>query len=133
MAQQYGSALLWGDTMLKNADCTLYRFNKDTEGYERFFIPSVYWHENKGGNILKSGLQTVHSTTVFIYDGNILPETPTKDLLVKGDCSFQFDNTTQKSISESFANFKKQYSFVTVMNVDDCNFGGLPHYEITAK
>ncbi len=119
--------------MLKNADCTLYRFNKFTDGYERVFIPSVYWHENKGGNTLKSGLQSVHSTTIFIYDSCNLPETPTKDMIVKGNCSFVFDNTNQKSISESFSKFKKEYAFVTVMSVDNCSFGGLPHYEITAK
>ena len=119
--------------MLVNADCTLYRYNKETEGYERHFIPSVYWHESRGGNTLKSGLQSVHSTTVYFYNSDILPETPTKDLLVKGNCSFQFDNTSPKSISESFASFRKENKFVTVMGVDDCNYGGLPHYEITAK
>lgn len=119
--------------MMVNADCTLYRYNKKTEGYDRLFIPSVYWHEYKGGNTLKSGLQTVHSTTVFIYDSSILPETPTKDLLVKGDCPFIFDNTSEKSISESFSKFRKKYKFATVMSIDDCNFGSLPHYEITAK
>ena len=119
--------------MMVNADCTLYRYNKDTGGYDRFLIPSVYWHESKGGNTLKSGLQTVHSTTVFIYASDTLPETPTKDILVKGSCPFHFDNTSEKSISESFSSFRKQHKFVTVMSVDDCNFGSLPHWEITAK
>ena len=133
MALSLGSALLRGEIMMVNADCTLYRYNDKTEGYDRFFIPSVYWHENKGGNTLKSGLQTVHGTTVFIYDSAFLPETPTKDILVKGNCGFKFDNTSQKTVSESFSDFRKKYSFVTVMSVDDCNFGGLPHWEITAK
>lgn len=119
--------------MLTNADCTLYRYNKTTGGYERYFIPSVYWHENKGGNTLKSGLQTVHSTTVFIYDGCNLPETPTKDLLIRGNCPFEFDNTSEKTVSESFTEFKKEYNFVTVMSVDNCNHGSLKHWEITAK
>lgn len=118
---------------MTNADCTLYRYNAETEGYDRFFIPSVYWHESKGGNTLKSGLQSVHSTTVYVYDKDTLPQTPTKDLLVKGNCSFTFDNSSPKSISESFAKFRKQHKFVTVMSVDDCFFGGLPHCEITAK
>lgn len=118
---------------MTNADCTLYRYNAETEGYDRVFIPSVYWHESKGGNTLKSGLQSVHSTTVYVYDKANLPLNPTKDLLVKGECSFTFDNTSPKSISDSFAKFKKQYKFVTVMSVDDCFYGGLPHCEITAK
>ena len=118
---------------MTNADCTLYRYNDVTQGYDRYFIPSVYWRESKGGNTLKSGLQSVHSTTVYIYDGCTLPGTPTKDMLVKGDCPFRFDNSSPKSISESFSRFRKQHKFVTVMSVDDCNFGGLPHYEVTAK
>lgn len=116
-----------------NADCTLYRFNADTEGYDRVFIPSVYWHESKSGNALKSGLQSIHNTTVYLYDKANLPLNPTKDLLVKDNCPFVFDNSSPKSISESFAKFKKQYKFVTIMSVDECFYGGLPHCEITAK
>lgn len=118
---------------MTNADCTLYRYNAETEGYDRVFIPSVYWYESKGGNTLKSGLQSVHSTTVYVYDKAVLPLTPTKDMLVKGNCSFTFDNSSSETVSKSFAEFKKQYKFVTMMSADDCFFGGLPHCEITAK
>ncbi len=119
--------------MLTNADCTLYRYNAKTQGYDRCLIPDVYWHENRGGNVLKSGLQSIHGVTVFIYEGCILPATPTKDMLVKGVCSFEFDNTSQKTVAESFEKFKKKCSFVTVMSVDDCTFGSLKHWEVTAK
>lgn len=133
MACRYRSALLWGDSMLTNADCTLYRYNTKTQGYDRYVIPSVYWHENRGGNVLKSGLQNIHGVTVFIYEDCILPANPTKDMLVKGVCNFEFDNSSQKTVAESFEKFKKKFSFVTVMSVDDCTFGSLKHWEVTAK
>ena len=119
--------------MLTNADCTLYRYNAKTQGYDRCFISDVYWHENRGGNVLKSGLQSIHGVTVFIYEGCTLPATPTKDMLVKGECLFEFDNSSQKTISESFTKFKGEHTFVTVMSIDDCSFGNLQHWEITAK
>ncbi len=118
---------------MKNADCTLYRYNAKTQGYDRYFIPGVYWHENRGGNVLKSGLQSIHGVTVYVYKDCTLSATPTKDLLVKGVCHFEFDNSSQKTVAESFEIFKKNYSFVTVMSVDDCTFGSLKHWEITAK
>ncbi|MCM1364956.1 MAG: hypothetical protein NC122_07050 [Faecalibacterium sp.] len=119
--------------MLKNADCTLYRYNKVTQGYDRFFIPGVYWRENKAGNVLKSGLQSADSTTVYIYSDRALPENLTKDMLVKGDCCFQFDNTSPQTVSESMKEFCRLHRFVTVTSIDDCFFGSLPHFEISAK
>ncbi len=51
--------------MLKNADCTLYLYNKATQGFTRHIINGVYWRENKAGNVLRSGLQTADSTTIY--------------------------------------------------------------------
>ncbi len=119
--------------MMTNADCTLYRYNAKTKGYDRYVIPSVYWHENRGGNVLKSGLQSIHGVTVFIYNGCNLPLTPAKDMLVKGVCNFEFNNSSQKNVAESFEKFKKECAFVTVMSIDDCTFGSLKHWEVTAK
>ena len=133
MAWKYRLAVLRGDNMLKNADCTLYRYNKITHGYERFFIRDVYWRENKAGNVLKSGLKNAYSTTVYIYRPCNLPETPTKDMLVKGCCPFEFDNTSQQTISESMKEFSRLYKFVTVMSIDNCFFGSLAHFEVSAE
>ena len=83
--------------------------------------------------MLKSGLQSIHGVTAFIYKGGALPTTPTKDMLVKGVCNFEFDNSSQKAVADSFEKFKKKHSFVTVMSVDDCTFGSLKHWEVSAK
>lgn len=119
--------------MMVNADCTLYLFNKDTGGYIRHFIKDVYWNENKGGNVLKSGLTSADSVAVYLYSDLVVPENPTKDMIVKGNCSFEFDNTGEKTISDSMKEFKKEYSFHTIMSCDNKMFGGLPHIELSAK
>lgn len=119
--------------MLKNADCTLYLYDKTTQGFTRHIINGVYWRENKAGNVLKSGLQTADSTTVYLYSDEIKPLTVAKDMLVRGLCDFDFDNTNQQTISESMKNFKNTYNAVTVMSIDDYMFGNLPHIEISAK
>jgi hypothetical protein len=117
--------------MMVNADCTLYRYENGS--FVRYVLPKVYWRENKAGNVLRSGLATADKVTVYLYDDTVLPTTPTKDLLVKGVCSFDFDNTSAQTISQSMKTFTAQYSPVTVMSVDNMMFGGLPHIEISAR
>ena len=119
--------------MMTNADCTLYLYDKATGGYARYFISGVYWRENKAGNVLKSGLQTADSTTVYLYSDKVVPDSPTKDMLVKGKCDFVFDNTSPQTISESKKRFDTEHSHVTVMSIDRYMFGGLPHIEVSAK
>ena len=65
--------------MMTNADCTLYLYDKATGGYTRYFISGVYWRENKAGNVLKSGLQTADSTTVYLYSDKVVPDSPTNE------------------------------------------------------
>ena len=119
--------------MLINADCTLYAYDKVTGGFIRRFISSVYWRESKAGNVLKSGLTTADSTTVYFYSDDVVPQSVSEDMLVKGKCMFEFDNTSPQSISESMKAFRETYSFVTVMSIDNYMFGGNPHIEVSAK
>lgn len=119
--------------MMTNADCTLYLYDKDTGGYSRHFVEGVYWNENKAGNVLKSGLTSADSVAVYLYSDFVVPENPTKDMVVKGRCFFEFDNTNEKTISESMKEFKKETNFYTIMSCDNKMFGGLPHIELSAK
>lgn len=116
-----------------NADCTLYKYNNATGGYTRHFIKGVYWHESKVGNVFKSGLQTADSTTVYLYSDSVVPATPTKDMIVKGNCPFEFTNTSAQNISASFTQFTANYDFIRVASIDNYMFGGLPHIEISGK
>lgn len=119
--------------MMINADCTLYAYDKATGGFIRHAVYDVYWHESKAGNVLKSGLQTADSTTVYLFSDVVLPENPGKDMLVKGICNFEFDNSSPAVISASMKEFSKLHSYITVISIDKCMYGGLPHIEISAK
>lgn len=117
--------------MMVNADCTLYRY--ENGGFVRYVIPKVYWRESKADNVMRSGLASADSTTVYLYDDAVVPTSPSKDMLVKGVCAFAFDNTSAQTVSQSMKAFTAQYSPVTVMSVDNMMFGGLPHIEISAR
>ena len=119
--------------MMTNADCTLYLFDEKTKGYKKHFIADVYWNENRAGNVLKSGLQSADSLTVYLFSDDVVPANPTKDMIVKGYCSFNFNNTDEKTISESMKKFKKSIKALTIMSCDNKMFGGLPHIELSAK
>lgn len=115
--------------MLTNTDCTLYRFDSTTGGYTRQLLHGVYWNETSGKTVQKSGLQDTGGVKVFVFC-DVLPLTPTKDFLVKGLCDFVFTGTTQQEVSEEMKAFRSRHSFVTVMSVKDCLYGGSPHVEV---
>lgn len=123
--------------MITNTSCTVYRYNSDTQGYDRLYIPCVMWQDSKAANVIKSGLTTVDSTSVYIpmQYADSAPKTAAKDMLVKGDCSFEWDNSTFQTISQSRKQFDKACSHVTVSSIDvkDYSLSNLNHIKISAK
>ena len=114
--------------MLKNADCTVY----EAKTYIRHGINGVYWHDCRGRTVTKNGIQVTDSVLVYVYDSDYLPKAG--DLIVKGNVGFEFDTTTQKTVSDSMKQFREAYPlYATVKNVSDCRYGGLPHIEVTAR
>lgn len=114
--------------MLKNADCTVY----EKDSFVRHAIEGVYWNDSRGQIVTKNGIQISDSVLVYIYDGDHLPKAG--DIIVKGIVDFEFDSSSQKSVSESMKLFREQFpSFAVVKNFNDCRYGGLPHIEVTAR
>lgn len=127
--------------MLTNSSCTLYRYNGI--GFDRVFFSKCHWQENRAANVLKSGLQTADSVTVYISadiaGGNLTQGTgrsASKDIIVKGDCQFEFDNSSQQTVSEDLNAFRKDYpEYLTVTSID-CKLYGikeLQHIKISAR
>lgn len=86
--------------------------------------------------MLKSGLQTADSVTVYLPKDSVYPENPSKDMLVEGNCDFVFNNESQKTVSESMQEFRKLFpKFVTVSSVDRKLYGSpsLQHVKVSAK
>lgn len=139
--------------MLTDSSCTLYRFNKI--GFDRYFIPECHWQECKSANVMKSGMQNADGITVYIpaeaavlhpngfvyhagilfQDMDILPKNPAQDIIIKGECKFTFDNTSQQTASESLKKLREQYDFHTVMSIDRLLYGSpnLRHIKISAR
>lgn len=125
--------------MFTNTSATLYKYNKTNGGYDKKSISSCFWSDSKISNVLKTGQQTADTTMIYIpksviSNGNV-PENASKDMLVKGDCTFSFVNTSSATISASMTAFRNANSYVTVMSIDSKLYGSKPlqHMQISAK
>ena len=58
-----------------------------------------------------------------------------KDLMVKGVIDFEFDNTSQATISEGIVKLKTNHKVLTLVSVDERLYGSksVQHYELTGK
>lgn len=139
--------------MRTDTSCTLYR--KQNGGYIRIRVLECHWQERKAANVLKSGQQNADSITVYIpasamilFPGNaIVPATDlfpmidtthqkaAEDIIVKGECLYEFDNTSEKTVSDSLKELRNSYEFHTIMSVDRLFYGPLPlqHVKISAR
>lgn len=117
--------------MLKNTDCTLYKFNNGT--YTRVYIPECYWLEYDERSQSRQGQLSTATTTIYLYDLEKIPSTTNKDIFVKGNCPFVFTGTTESAVSAEFKSFRENYEFVTAMKINNLAFGGLPHIEVYCK
>ncbi|MDE6673018.1 MAG: hypothetical protein K2K16_12620, partial [Ruminococcus sp.] len=127
-AYRYRSAVQRCEIMLKNADITLF----EKEKYIPHFISDVYFSDSRGQIVAKNGVQISDNIMIYIYSGDYLPKSG--DIIVKNRCDFSFDDSSQKSTSESMKRFREKFpDFVVVKNVNDYRFGGLPHIEVTAR
>ena len=114
--------------MLVNADITLF----EKENYAPHFIENVYFSDSRGQTVAKNGVQISDSVLIYIYSDGYLPKSG--DIVVKNRCDFSFDNSSQKSVSESIKQFREEYpDFAVIKNVNNYWFGNLPHIEVTAR
>ena len=119
--------------------CTIYRHNG--KGFDRYYISACHWQENKAANVLKSGNQNADGITVYIPADVWLASfgtttlNPAKDIIIKGMCSFIFDNSSDKSTSESLKLLRENYEIHTIMSFDRKLYGSpnLQHIKISAR
>ncbi len=139
--------------MITESSCTIYIHNKIS--FDRYYIPKCHWQELKASNVLKSGNVNADGITVyipasssvlapngFLYPSNelftnmdILPQNAAKDIIVKGECKFVFDNTSDKAASESLKKLRETSDIHTVMSIDRLLYGlpELQHIKISAR
>ena len=123
--------------MFANTNAVLYKYNGT--GYDRHEISRCFWSSERKAHISESGLIGQNITKIYIpksaLNSDNIPKSPSKDIFVRGHCFFEFDNSNTKTVSESFKKFKSEYSFVTVMSIDNNMFGSenMQHIFISAK
>ena len=121
--------------MYTNADITLYHWNGT--GYVRQEIKKVFWSDSKISNINKTGRMDVDTVYISIPESSAqeLKITMGKDLIVKGICKLEFDNTSQQTQSESTKTLKAECEVFTVNSFDPKLYGSpaMRHYELSCK
>lgn len=139
--------------MLTDTNCTLFKYNG--VGFDRYYIAECHWQECKASNVLKSGLQNADSIIVYIpADALVMtpdertvpskdlfpnlnksPQNASKDIIIKGECNFIFDNSTDRTASESLKKLREDYDIHTVMSIDVLLYGStdLQHIKISAR
>lgn len=121
--------------MMTNADMTLYHWNGS--GYERREIQEVWWEYSRISNMSRQGRTDADSVTILIPEASAgdLSVTAGKDLVVKGICEFEFDNTSQKAQSESLKALKEEHEVFMVNAFDPMLYGSeeIRHYELSCK
>lgn len=125
--------LLWHkkikvELMNINASCTI--FEKDT--FIRHFFENAYIYDNRSQKIVSNGIQVTGDMKVHIYLNNEY-QPKINDILVLDNCDFEFDTKSQKSISESFSEFRKKFNFSTINSISIINSCKIPDYDITAR
>ena len=112
-----------------NGSCTVYE--KDT--FTRHFFSDVYFYDGRSKTAVASGIQVTGDVNIHIYFGGKY-QPKIGDIIIFGDCSFEFDTESQKSISECFNEFSKNYpNFATINSVSVKNSCKIPDYDITAR
>lgn len=112
-----------------NNSCTI--FEKDT--FRKHFFENVNFCDNRSSKAVSGGNQVTGDMNIHIYLGEQY-QPKINDIIISGNCKFEFDTESQKSISESFKEFRKNYpDFATINSVSIKNSCKIPDYDITAR
>jgi hypothetical protein len=121
--------------MYTNADITVYTH---TDGYKRHEIKGVFWDESKQSNMIKSGLTTIDSVTIYVPFDSIpsgVNFTTAKDHIIKGVVNDEIDNSPPQAYSASLNALKAKYDVYTLSICDKKDYGSedMRHYELSCK
>lgn len=120
--------------MLTNTKCTLFLKDKN---YEKLVVPKCFYTDTGVANFRKIGQANVENAFVmFTYKlmGD-LDFTIGQDYLLEGETDFKFDNTDEKTKSQSKGELLKLKGIKTIVKADLKKYGAknMHHYELSCK
>lgn len=121
------------ELMRISGSCAVYE--KDT--FRKHIFRDVFFIDERGTAVQKDGIRTAGNLNIKIYsasgrDSDYAPKQG--DIVVCGECGFEFDTTSQQTISESMTQFRKDYpKHGAISSVSHEICGKLPDYKIIAK
>lgn len=114
--------------MLTNCTVTIF----EVETFAAHPLTDAYCYCISGERIDKVGAKTAGERTVYLYTPKYHPKIG--DIVVVGDCDFTFDTTSQQTVSQSMAAFRKAYPQHTVIrDVQRITCGIIPGFEVKAQ
>lgn len=118
--------------LVTNADVTVF----EQKTYKKHIFKDVHYSDQRGRHFAKEGIRvdgkvSVHAFAVNMGEDKYLPQIG--DILVSGECDFEFDTADKESISQSMAEFRKKYKHSVIDSVDLQVYGILPDYLISAR
>ena len=119
--------------MYTNSDMTLYSFTNN--GYVRHYIEKVFWQDSVQKNTSKEGSSGADEVYICIPETDNMVFTVRKDIVVKGKCELEFDNTSDKGISDSLKQLKKLAKVYEIIKDADKRYGSsnMQHYELNCR
>lgn len=114
-----------------SGDCTIYE--KDT--YNRHVFTDVYFYDNRGTVTLIDGISSSGGMAVQIYADKFREDgykPKIGDIVVLKNSDFEFDTTSQQTLSQSMTEFRQTNDYAVVSEVKSVSYGEIPDYIITA-
>lgn len=120
--------------MYTNTDMTLY--HQGDTGYSRHLIKGVFWDDTFSENTSKTGQTAAAVAKVYVplaAAGQL--NIRAGDIAIKGDCSVEFDNTSEETVSQTLKALKKSYEVYMISECAPKLYGSqaMQHYELVCK
>lgn len=111
--------------------CTVY----DKQTLTRRVYDDAYVIDSRGEKTVRTGTAVADGVTVKIYsfahDGSYIPKPG--DIIVNGECDFEFDTTSEQAVSEGMATLRANGDIIVVTSARCTMNGILPDIEIIGR
>lgn len=108
---------------------TLYHF--ENGAYKKQVIQNTFYYDVDITTVSKMGSQTNITFIAIINTDTDIAINTGKDIVVKDESDFEFDNTSEQTIAQSLKELKALMPIYTVKGVDKNLFGGLSNIKLS--